>query len=38
VLDDLVRIEAKGFREHEKGEKTRNGDAEVTPAGDSHAS
>jgi hypothetical protein len=38
VLDDLVRIEAEGFREHEKGEKTSNGDAKVTPAQNSHAS
>jgi hypothetical protein len=38
VLDDLVRIEAEGFRDHEKGEKTINGDAEVTQAGNSHAS
>lgn len=38
VLDDLVRIEAEGFREHEKGEKTSDGDAEVTPAESSHAS
>jgi len=33
VLDDLVRIEAEGFRLEEKGEKTAAGDAEVTPTG-----
>jgi integrase len=27
VLDDLVRIEVEGFRDHEKGEKTSNADA-----------
>ena len=38
VLDDLARIEEEGFRDHEKGEKTSNGDAEVTHPGNSHAS
>jgi len=30
VLDDLVRIESEGFRPEEKGEKSAEGDAEVS--------